>query len=264
MNSALLRVTSSALRSLADSINSGRLAPPFNAISLQRYLPQWECSPVAEELHSFSSATSNSPGLAHLLYVLADAKAEFEKASSKIELVWSGPEMPGAASRDTSVVVRELFSAADLSVLVAGFSISHGSEIFSSLAQRMIQIPNLRVRMFLNVAREDDRTSNEELLHSFYLLFKSKHCPWPNLPQVFYDPRALETAFSRRASLHAKCLVVDGAKCFVSSANFTQSGQARNIEVGVLIEDTNLATSLHDQFELLITHGLLRPIPGLA
>jgi len=66
-----------------------------------------------------------------------------------------------------------------------------------------------------------------------------------------------------RASLHAKCLVVDRKMCFVSSANFTERGQARNIEVGVLIDDTNPARSLHDQFESLVTHGLLRPIPSL-
>jgi phosphatidylserine/phosphatidylglycerophosphate/cardiolipin synthase-like enzyme len=128
----------------------------------------------------------------------------------------------------------------------------------------MRKIPTLRVRMFLNVSRDDDQVSNEEILHSFYLSFKTKHWPWKNLPQVFYDPRALDGNFSKRASLHAKCLVVDGVRCLVGSANFTESGQARNIEVGVLIEDRNLGLSLHDQFESLITHGWLRPIPGLV
>lgn len=143
--------------------------------------------------------------------------------------------MPGAASRDTSVVVRELFSNAESSVLIAGFAISHGNEIFRALAERMASVPTLAVRMFLNVPRNDaDRASNDEILHSFDLTFKNKHWPWAKYPEVFYDPRALETNFSKRASLHAKCLVVDGVKCFVSSANFTESGQARNIEVGDL------------------------------
>jgi phosphatidylserine/phosphatidylglycerophosphate/cardiolipin synthase-like enzyme len=64
--------------------------------------------------------------------------------------------------------------------------------------------------------------------------------------------------------MHAKCIVVDGTRCFVSSANFTQSGQARNIEVGVLIEDRNLAASIQDQFESLVTQGILRRVPGLS
>jgi hypothetical protein len=95
--------------------------------------------------------------------------------------------------RDTSVVVRELFSNAESSVLIAGFAISHGNEIFRALAERMVSVPTLAVRMFLNVPRDDpDRASNGEILHSFYLTFKNKHWPWAKYPEVFYDPRALE------------------------------------------------------------------------
>jgi phosphatidylserine/phosphatidylglycerophosphate/cardiolipin synthase-like enzyme len=264
VNSALQKIPGTALKSLADSIDSGRLRPPFTPLSLQRYIPLSECAGVAEELKLLSSDIQ-APPLAHVLRMLADAKSACDQKAGGVELVWSGPEMPGAASRDTSVVVRELFAGAEVSVLIAGFSISRGSEIFSALAERMSSVPTLTVRMFLNVPRENDnQTSNDVILHSFYVSFKTKHWPWGKYPQVFYDPRALETNSSMRASLHAKCIVVDGKKCFVSSANFTESGQARNIEVGVLVEDQNLARSIHDQFESLVTQGLLRGVPGLC
>jgi len=265
MASPLHKMASAALRSLADSIDSGRLLPPFTLISLQRYVPNQDCQGVAEELRSFSDSGVPAPQIAHILRLLAEARVASEQTSDKVELVWSGPEMPGAASRDTSVVVRELFSGAKSSVLVAGFAISRGNEIFKALAYRMAQVPLLAVRMFLNVARENDNlASNEAILQSFCLSFKTKHWPWENYPHVFYDPRALEANFSNRASLHAKCIVIDGEKCFVSSANFTESGQARNIEVGVLVEDKNLAASIHHQFESLVAHGTLRGIPGLC
>ena len=264
MNSLLRKIPSATLRSLAESIHSGRLLPPFTSLSLQRYISPSECAGLAEELQFLCSGGLQSPQLVHVLGLLADVKAASEQITEQIEFVWSGPEMPGAASRDTSVVVRELFSNAESSVLIAGFAISHGNEIFRALAERMISVPTLTVRMFLNVPRDDnDRSSNDEILHSFYLTFKNKHWPWAKYPEVFYDPRALETNSSRRASLHAKCLVIDRKMCFVTSANFTESGQARNIEVGVLFEDRNLASSVHDQFESLVTYGLLRPIPGL-
>jgi phosphatidylserine/phosphatidylglycerophosphate/cardiolipin synthase-like enzyme len=264
VNSALQKIPGTALTSLAESIDSGRLCPPFTSLSLQRYIPLSECAGVAEELKLLSSDIQG-PQLAHVLHLLADAKSASDHTPEEVELVWSGPEMPGAASRDTSVVVRELFASAEASVLVAGFSISHGSEIFRALAERMSSVPTLTVRMFLNVPRENDnQTSNEAILHSFYVSFKTKHWPWGKDPHIFYDPRALETNPSKRASLHAKCIVVDGKKCFVSSANFTESGQARNIEVGVLVEDRNLARSIHDQFESLVTQGLLRGVPGLC
>jgi phosphatidylserine/phosphatidylglycerophosphate/cardiolipin synthase-like enzyme len=50
------------------------------------------------------------------------------------------------------------------------------------------------------------------------------------------------------ASLHAKCVVVDGRWVFVTSANFTDRGQTRNIEVGVLLDDERLAAVLEAQF----------------
>jgi len=55
-------------------------------------------------------------------------------------------------------------------------------------------VPNLSVRMFLNVARgDDDRDSNEGIVRSFYLSFKTKHWPWEKYPKVFYDPRSKGT-----------------------------------------------------------------------
>jgi phosphatidylserine/phosphatidylglycerophosphate/cardiolipin synthase-like enzyme len=51
--------------------------------------------------------------------------------------------------------------------------------------------------------------------------------------------------------------VVDGVKAFVSSANFTQRGQERNIEVGVLIEDPSFASYLAAQWLGLIDAQLV-------
>ena len=88
-------------------------------------------------------------------------------------------------------------------------------------------------------------------------------------PRIYYDKRAL-VAGPPSCSLHAKCVVVDGARAFVSSANFsnrwggvratvtnfTQRGQERNIEVGVLIEDAGFAAALAGQWLGLIEVGL--------
>ena len=59
------------------------------------------------------------------------------------------------------------------------------------------------------------------------------------------------------SSLHAKCVVVDGLRALVSSANFTQRGQERNIEVGVLIEDATFAEFLSAQWMRLVDSGLV-------
>ena len=62
----------------------------------------------------------------------------------------------------------------------------------------------------------------------------------------------------KRASLHAKCVVVDRQVAFVSSANFTEAAQERNIEVGVLLRVPALAEQLEWHFQALMEAGVLK------
>src|SRR5208337_3365196 len=91
--------------------------------------------------------------------------------------------------------------------------------------------------------------------------FTSNQWPGERRPEIFYDPRSLETDHERRASLHAKCIVVDNDQAFVTSANFTTAAQQKNIEVGVLIRSKSLAARLGSHFQSLAAAGLLAPIP---
>jgi phosphatidylserine/phosphatidylglycerophosphate/cardiolipin synthase-like enzyme len=77
---------------------------------------------------------------------------------------------------------------------------------------------------------------------------------------VYYDPR---TVLPRNwVSLHAKCVVVDGRFTLVTSANFTDRGHSRNIEAGVLVEDTAFAKRFAAQWRGLIDSGLARRYAG--
>jgi len=60
---------------------------------------------------------------------------------------------------------------------------------------------------------------------------------------------------------HAKCIVVDDREALVTSANFTDRGQTRNIEVGVLIEDSRFASRLAGQWRGLVETGLVEKTP---
>ena len=83
---------------------------------------------------------------------------------------------------------------------------------------------------------------------------------WPTgcrLPQVFYYPPSLEDHSGVRSCLHAKCVVVDRRLAFVSSANFTEAAQERNIETGVLIRSGSIATRLAQHFDALAANGTL-------
>jgi phosphatidylserine/phosphatidylglycerophosphate/cardiolipin synthase-like enzyme len=116
--------------------------------------------------------------------------------------------------------------------------------------------------MFLDVRRPDcDSSSEAEIVRRFAARFREKDWPGTRMPELYYDPRSTDLDPSRRASLHAKCIVVDETQSFVSSANFTEAAQLRNIEVGLLVRSPALSRQLIQHFETLAAESLLRPIP---
>ena len=134
--------------------------------------------------------------------------------------------------------------------------------VFRSLAERMDHLSNLQVRMFLDVRRQPGGTESEtETVRRFSEHFVNEDWPGTRLPTVYYDPRSLELDHSNWASLHAKCIVVDDETAFVSSANFTEAAQLKNIEVGVIIKSPHFARHLSQHFDALAAEEFLKPVP---
>lgn len=61
-----------------------------------------------------------------------------------------------------------------------------------------------------------------------------------------------------RATWHAKVVVIDDEKAFVTSANFTEWAQQRNVEAGVLVRNAEVARQLRQQFEGLVQSKQVR------
>jgi phosphatidylserine/phosphatidylglycerophosphate/cardiolipin synthase-like enzyme len=262
MTSTLSRLTTDDLAQLANALRSRRLAPPFTSLQLRRYVAENLAGPVAIELQQRISDGVEVQHLALCLETLLDDRRQRPVAEDLIELVWTGPEAPGIVNRDTGVVVREMFQSARESVIVAGYAIYNGQMLFKELAARMALVPELQVRMFLDIQRPlHDTSSASELVRAFAQRFLKNEWPGSVLPKLYYDPRSLEMDFARRASLHAKCIVVDKVQAFVSSANFTEAAQTKNIEAGVLLRSASFASRLAEHFETLAAHGLLSPVP---
>src|SRR5262249_32083506 len=148
--------------------------------------------------------------LALLAETVVRTRARQRQESEVVDLVWTGPETLGVTNRDTGVVVRDLFGAAESEVLIAGFAVYQGRAIFKRLAERMEERPNLRVKLFLDVHRPPtDNSLSSELLRRFVHRFRTQEWPGTKLPELYCDPRSLDLEAVKRSSLHAKCLVVD-------------------------------------------------------
>ena len=215
----------------------------------------------AELIHL--SADGIAPGhLALLLEIAAEGAESRTNAAMAADVVWTGPEAPVSHTRDTSVVVEELFANAQHDVLVSSFVVHQGALIFKPLATRMAQLPELRVRLFLHVDREwKDTRDDSELLRAFGARF-AQQWPWPQRPEVYYDPRTVALDGLERVAWHAKCILVDEDLAFVTSANFTEWAQQRNTEAGVLLRNHHFASRLRRQFEFPLESKQVRRIPG--
>jgi len=249
---ALARLGGADLRALAAAIKSRRLVPPFGVSSVQRITGASMAAAVADTLTTLSLEGCSPGGLASCLEVIADSVEARSTIADDIQLVMTGPEAK-AYHRDTAVVVQDLFRRAERSVLVAGYAFYQGKEVFEELGRRMDEIPDLHVRIFLNVARKpEDMGSIAEIISGFLRKFKAHN--WPagcRLPELYYDCRSL-AAVEGPVSLHAKCIVVDGREIFISSANFTEAAQHRNIEVGVLVRSATLAHQAAEFFDAMV------------
>ena len=159
-------------------------------------------------------------------------------------------------------MVEELFAHAERFVLVSSYVVQKGATVFKSLTDRMIVRPELHVQLFLHIGREWRDTRDEsELLREFASDLLGQ---WPGTrrPEVFYDPRTLSADATVRAAWHAKCVIADEDLAFVTSANFTEWAQQRNVEAGVLIRDRHFAGQLRQQFDGLVQSKQVRRLPG--
>lgn len=256
---ALAGLTDGDLHTLAGALRSGRLHAPFTVVSVQRYCPPNQAGQLADRLQQLHDEGMKPQHVALLAETIVETRRRVPEPVDLVDLVWTGPETLGVTNRDTGVVVRELFGAAESEVLVAGFAVYQGRTVFKRLAERIEERPGLRVILFLDVQRQPSDTSlPEELLRRFAHRFRTQEWPGERLPDLYYDPRSLETDAVKRSSLHAKCIVVDRRMALVTSANFTEAAQVRNIEVGALIRDERFSTRLADHFGTLYDVGLLR------
>lgn len=179
------------------------------------------------------------------------------------DLVVSGPDVPGVPTADTYAVVQALFQAAQNEIVLAGYAFHNGKLLFERLAEQKKMRPQLRIIFHVDVPRRaGDTTTADDIILRYADEFRTRHWPWQPFPEVYFDPRALHTDSHTRASLHAKVVVVDRAKLFLSSANFTEAAQQRNIEMGLLSHAPYLAEQVTAYFEGLRHSGRLLRLPG--
>jgi len=244
---------------------------------------------TAGELHSpLSKLALNHNGLGHVhehlgpiaslpaeclvaCIQVALAEREWGKGAG-LELVWSGSDSGQSFVQYTGQIIRDLIDGAQSTITIAGYSFDHGAVLFEAL-QRAMAERSIKVRFFLDISQLEARLaqqlgkerrrvrlgplrsakteSPEAYARAVIDLFRELHLNERGLePDLFYDPRTANP--KAHASMHAKCVIVDHEHALITSANFTDRGQSRNIEVGVRIHDAHFAKQLEQQWNNLV------------
>ncbi len=115
----LHELSSQSLRSLAASLREGSLAS-----GLTRHPLQQVSGPRAEGLEkcllSLIDSGMTTAQLAVLVDVVAESKAFASQPADLVDLVLSGPDVPGIPTSETAAVMRRLIDDATSEVLLVG------------------------------------------------------------------------------------------------------------------------------------------------
>ena len=243
------------LEALLAAIDGGKVAAPITPAALSNLLGRRNLDDVARLLGGL-------PGeAAHAVLVAAIAERK-HRSPPHIDLVWTGPESSDASARDTAIVVRQLFEQARTSVLVGGFSFDSGDDIFKPL-HGVMTAHGVKATFFLDIQGHADSAAGATAYatHQIDRFFTDNWPFGPPRPDVYYDPRTAAPG-PPWASLHAKCVVIDARRTLVTSANFTDRGQTRNIEAGLLVDDPDTAQRLLAHWQGLIRTNLVHRYTG--
>jgi len=256
---ALGRLSSAHLANLARAVKAGWVTGETPAAGLVSLVGP-AAEPIAAWLRSLEAEGFTPAQIKRLLDAVMGGR-ERERVLLP-ELVVSGPDAAGVPTADTYAVVQSLFQEAETEVVLAGYAFHNARELFERLAEQQKRRPALRLLFHVDVPRpRNDTSSADAVVMRFAEDFRRRHWPWTPFPEVYFDPRALDTDAKTRASLHAKVVVIDRRKLFLTSANFTEAAQNRNIELGVLCSSPHLAERVCRYFEGLRGTGQLRRLP---
>ena len=231
------------------------------ALTLRDHIPTAHVDSVLACLNEISRRQTSPTQIALVLRSFAAGVQANRNVSESIDVVVSGPD-PSAATRDTGVVMRQLFNKARERVLAVGFAVHQGRSVFQALAKRLDAQEALEATLCIDVRRRQTNTSlDSRIVDGFAKNFVDNEWPGARLPRLYYDPRSLAPSGPMRSALHAKCVVIDGREALVTSANFTEAAQERNIELGLLVDSPSIAGRIEKHFLFLIRNGQLHRLP---
>jgi phosphatidylserine/phosphatidylglycerophosphate/cardiolipin synthase-like enzyme len=167
-----------------------------------------------------------------------------------IELVWTGPESQCIPVRQTEQVLLDLIRNSKKSLLAVSYAVFRIPTIRKALTDAALRA--VRVRIVLDIMQPSGGDGYNPLIAiGQELASQSEVLYWP-------EEQRIPDSAGKRGILHVKCLVADGEKLFISSANLTEQAFKLNMELGVIISGGRYPSSVEQHFIDLQGRGVLR------
>jgi cardiolipin synthase len=171
-----------------------------------------------------------------------------------IELLWGGPAPDTAIpARRIDQALYDLIANAKHEILLVTFAAAQIGRLTVEL-RRAVQ-GGVKVRLILEFEESSEGQLSYDALKAFpkALIDTVEVYYWP------VDKRTRNQA-GRPGKLHAKVAIVDNV-ALVSSANLTDDAFSRNLEVGIMVRNSEFAALTKTYFESLVAEATLRPWP---
>ena len=145
---------------------------------------------------------------------------------SKIKVAVTGPELMIRGTRGFETLLEEIISSAQEEIILFAYLITDAALHITELLKEAIE-RGVKVSVVVN--------SDENIDESVKRHFKKIQQRYP------HHFRMICFREKTGANLHAKVVIVDRKRVLIGSANLSWGGMVGNYELGVLIEDGEIA-----------------------
>jgi phosphatidylserine/phosphatidylglycerophosphate/cardiolipin synthase-like enzyme len=219
-----------------------RIPLPDSRAQATRFVKNWQ--QTAGDLDSNTVA---------MVLETALASNRHNRESQSIEVVWTGPDSASFPLRRTEQVILQLLETARERITMVSYAVYR----IPFIAEAISKAARRGVRLTVIVETPDKVVGKSEYSTLAALGDEVAKCS-----AIYYWPKERRRLSASGATglLHAKCVVADGRRLFLSSANLTQQAFSINLELGLLVKGGPVPSRVDQVFEGLIAESELVPI----
>lgn len=167
------------------------------------------------------------------------------------ELLWTGPSPASQiAARRIDQVLYDLISSAKREILLVTFAAHKISRLTNGLVKALSR--GVHVRLILEFEETSQGQLSMDALNAFPDIIRQRG-------EIYYWPldKRERNAHGKPGKLHAKVAIIDD-QVVLSSANLTDDGFNRNLELGALFYSSDIRQRLREHFDGLCVNGTLK------